>query len=270
MHHIGQSLPTLKSRLGSRLTQLEGELRSLNAAFNSIKPSFMPDSLTSRRRSFMDLAQDPNTLQNVMLNIVRLFGSTIKQLIDGHDGDVASDAFDVLGMVTGRLADTSMNGSKHGVELSGTVRIKYIFQELFPNTLLAIESMLLSSCMDDEIRTIIHNVRGLRAGLFVPDAVFEILIKRHIMRMQMPALDCIDSVHEELVRMIKVLLQGATSPVRSFPRLQEWMVSETIAILEQCRQPTVEEVKRLISMEIGYINTGHPDFLGTQIIKLCT
>jgi dynamin 1-like protein len=70
--------------------------------------------------------------------------------------------------------------------------------------------------------------------------------------------------------MIKVLLQGATSPVRSFPRLQEWMVSETIAILEQCRQPTVEEVKRLISMEIGYINTGHPDFLGTQIIKLCS
>jgi hypothetical protein len=40
------------------------------------------------------------------------------------------------------------------------------------------------------------------------------------------------------------------------------MMSETLRILDECKQPTVQEVKRLIMMEMGYINCGHPDFLG--------
>jgi dynamin 1-like protein len=277
MQHIQHTLPHLKHRLTSKLGQVEGELKVLNTAFESIKPSFGTDatSMYPRPKSLAEGFDDPAQMQNVLLNIIRLFGATIKQLIDGHDGDVASDAFDVLGLVTGKLNETSIQSSltdgkvskKGFVELSGSVRIKYIFQELFPRTLLAIESVLLSSCMDDEIRTIIHNVRGLRAGLFVPDAVFEILIKRHILKMESPAMECIDSVYDELVRMIQLLLKGPTSPVRSFPRLQDWMLDETIAILGMCRQPTVEEVKRLIMMEVGYINTGHPDFLGTLFIR---
>jgi hypothetical protein len=36
----------------------------------------------------------------------------------------------------------------------------------------------------------------------------------------------------------------------------------SVEMLDRCKKPTIEEVKRLIQMEICYINTGHPDFIG--------
>lgn len=66
------------------------------------------------------------------------------------------------------------------IQLNSTVRIKHLFQDIFPEALKSLENRLLSSYYDDEIRTLLHNVRGLRAGLFIPDSVFELLVKKHI------------------------------------------------------------------------------------------
>ena len=260
IHHIHQYMPSLKSRLSQKISSLEKELAIMNAPFKNLDPT----------GTNLDFTNNPQRLQNALLNIIRTFGDTVKSLIDGHDGDISSDTFDILGFMTGAPSTNdpfrkSWSGETGQiVELNSSVRIKYIFKDLFPRTLIQIERRLLSSTMDDEIRTIIYNVCGLRAGLFVPDAVFEIMIKKEILRLENPALDCVDSVHTELVRMINMILTGHNSCIRCFPRLQEWMMLETHVILEQCKKPTIEEVKRLIAMEVSYINTSHPDFAGKE------
>ncbi len=216
-----------------------------------------------------DVLSDENQMRTVMLNIIRSFTFTIKSLIDGHDGDVTDDAFQLMSFVSGSVTTSSTADGEeirgltpNHIELNNAVRIKFIFQDVFPDTLKTIENYLMSSCMDDEIRAIIHNARGLRAGLFVPDALFELLIKRFILQMESPSMDCVDAVYDELLKMLRAVLAGPGSPVRSFPRLLDWMMNESVEMLDRFKKPTMEEVKRLIQMEICYINTGHPDFIG--------
>jgi hypothetical protein len=50
-----------------------------------------------------------------------------------------------------------------------------------------------------EIRTIMRNLAGLKSTLFVPQETFEMLIKRQIMRLEGPALECVEQVEQELV-----------------------------------------------------------------------
>jgi len=38
-------------------------------------------------------------------------------------------------------------------------------------------------------------------------------------------------------------------------------------VLQKCHQPTNEMIKHLIEIELGYINTNHPDFIsGTNCL----
>ena len=250
----------------------------LNSPFDSIDPSFLGDQFDSRAdkvRSVSEFSTDPVTLQRVLLNIVRLFGVTVKQILDGHDGDIDSDAFGSLSFITGHrgafggsgsgsdLAGSRVSIASHRslVEMNISVRIKYIFLETYPSTLKKLEDILLSSDMDNELRAIIHNTRGLRAGLFVPNSVMEILIKRHILKLEAPALQCVDAVHHELLRLVEQILTNPGSPIHSFPQLSEWIATTANEVLESCKLMATQEVKRLIKMETAYINTGHPDFL---------
>ena len=267
MHHIEKHLPALKHRLVSRLSELDKELSALKAPFSSLDASFFDTVGESAG------PDDPTYQQAIIFNILRSFGSTIKMLIDGHDGDISNDAFNALGYITGtqafdpnnKYADSNLsNIGPKLAELNSSVRIKYIFQDIFPSALHSLESRILSSYYDDEIRTMIHNVRGLRAGLFIPDSVFELLIKKHILQLESPAMTCVDMVHVELAKMIRGVLEGPQSPVRMFPALLTWMINVTQWVLDSCKQPCVEEVKRLIEMEVAYINTAHPDFLGNK------
>lgn len=264
--HIAKYLPLLQQRLNGRLDSLEKELEVLNLPFKTMDPLFSGGNSNTS-------PSDPRQMKNVLLNIVRSFSGAVKQIIDGHDGDIGTDSFDALSFIMGSgttkqlgMAEQrrSIGIAPQQIELNSSVRIKYLFQEVYPETLQSIESILLSTCMDEDIRAIIHNSRGLRAGLFVPDALFEVLIKRHILQLEMPAVECVHEVYDELVKMMRSLLEGPTSPVRAFPRLLEWMMLETTQLLDKAKKPTMDQVKALIQMEIGYINTAHPDFLGQQ------
>lgn len=68
----------------------------------------------------------------------------------------------------------------------------------------------------------------------------------------------------EMQQLIRQILEGPQSPVRHFPALLDWMMNVTLSVLDASIKPTVEEVKRMIAMEVGYLNTSHPDFLGHQ------
>lgn len=67
------------------------------------------------------------------------------------------------------------------------------------------------------MRTAIKNSGGIRGTLLIPDAPFELLVRRAINRLLAPALQCKEFVHSELLR---VAAQCVPPDVARFPRLQ--------------------------------------------------
>lgn len=95
--------------------------------------------------------------------------------------------------------------------------------------------------------------------MFVNEVAFENLIKKQILRLRSPCLECAGLVHTELRKLIKMI---------NIPELERFqnMMNEINKVMEkylqQCLIPTEDMIKSLIEIELGYINTNHPDFCG--------
>ena len=74
-----------------------------------------------------------------------------------------------------------------------------------------------SELSDDNIRTAIKNSGGVRGSLLIPDAPFELLVRRAIARLLQPCLQCKDFVHAELLR---IAAQCTPPDIARFPKLQ--------------------------------------------------
>lgn len=74
-----------------------------------------------------------------------------------------------------------------------------------------------STLSDDDIRTAIKNSGGVRGSLLLPDAPFELLVRRAIGRLLPPALQCKDFVFAELQR---IATHSIPPDVQRFPALQ--------------------------------------------------
>jgi dynamin 1-like protein len=81
-----------------------------------------------------------------------------------------------------------------------------------------------SELTDDDVRTAIKNSGGIKGSLLIPEAPFELLVRRAIERLLPPALQCKDFVHGELLR---IASQCAPPEVRRFQILG---VSDTGAV----------------------------------------
>lgn len=67
------------------------------------------------------------------------------------------------------------------------------------------------------MRTAIKNSGGVRGSLLIPDAPFELLVRKAICRLLQPALQCKEFVHAELLR---IAAQCAPADITRFPKLQ--------------------------------------------------
>ncbi|BHF73642.1 Dynamin-1-like protein [Sparganum proliferum] len=141
-------------------------------------------------------------------------------------------------------------------ELCGGARICYIFHETFYSTLYRIDPLGGLTTLD--ILTAIRNATGPRPALFVPEVAFELLVKRQIRRLEEPSLRCVELVHEEMQRIIQHC--GAQQEMLRFPNLHERIVDVVTSLLRKRLPPTNEMVTNLVSIELSYINTRHPDF----------
>lgn len=70
---------------------------------------------------------------------------------------------------------------------------------------------------DEDIRTAIKNSGGVKGSLLIPDAPFELLVRRAISELRSPCVQCKDFVHAELLR---IATQCAPTDVARFPALQ--------------------------------------------------
>ncbi|XP_062023348.1 dynamin-related protein 3A-like [Rosa rugosa] len=142
-------------------------------------------------------------------------------------------------------------------ELSGGARIQYIFQSIFVKSLQEVDPC--DDVTDDDIRTAIQNASGARNALFVPEVPFEVLVRRQIARLLDPSLQCLRFVYEELVKISRTC---EVTELQRFPVLRMRLDEVMVNFLRDGAQPAERMIENLIEMEVDYINTSHPNFLG--------
>ncbi|CAN0482348.1 unnamed protein product, partial [Ectocarpus sp. 12 AP-2014] len=142
-------------------------------------------------------------------------------------------------------------------ELYGGARISYIFHEIFSHSLATIDPF--EGLTDQDIRTAIYNANGTRPSLFVPEMSFDLLVRKQIARLEQPGLQCADLVFDEMQR---IAAQCEGTELTRFPCLRDRIVEVNHQLLRKCMNPTQVMISNLIKLELAYINTSHPDFIG--------
>ena len=144
-------------------------------------------------------------------------------------------------------------------QLSGGARICYIFHHTLSRALHGINP--LEGLNRKDILHAISNAMGPRPALFVSEMAFELLVKRQIRLLLQPSLQCVELVYEELQRIIQYCLSNLRDFQR-FPILRERMNAVVMGLIRGRLPVTNQMVENLISIELAYINTNHPDFVG--------
>lgn len=142
-------------------------------------------------------------------------------------------------------------------ELSGGARIHYIFQSIFVKSLEEVDPC--DDLTDDDIRTAIQNATGPKSALFVPEVPFEVLIRRQIARLLDPSLQCARFIYDEL---IKISHRCLSIEMQRFPFLRRRMDEVIGNFLREGLEPSETMIGHIIEMEMDYINTSHPNFIG--------
>ncbi|CAN8276168.1 unnamed protein product [Cochlearia groenlandica] len=151
-------------------------------------------------------------------------------------------------------------------ELSGGARIHYIFQSIFVKSLEEVDPC--EDLTNDDIRTAIQNATGPRSALFVPDVPFEVLVRRQISRLLDPSLQCARFIFDEL---IKISHRCMMNELQRFPVLRKRMDEVIGDFLREGLEPSEAMIGDIIDMEMDYINTSHPNFIGgTKAVQVAT
>lgn len=74
---------------------------------------------------------------------------------------------------------------------------------------------------------------------------------------------CAELVHEEMVR-IAGQCEDGIGELRRFTGLRQRINDVVIEFLRTRLDPTQQMIESIVGMELAYINTNHPDFVGGQ------
>jgi dynamin 1-like protein len=178
--------------------------------------------------------------------------------LSGSDDHRAASLLNLLTRYAGEYSnalDGRSSAATH--ELSGGARISYIFHSKFGRDLDRMDPF--EDLAMDDIRTALRNATGHRTPLFIPESAFELLVKRQLARFLPPSLACVELVYDELTR----LAESIESPeLARFSRLRDAVSDASLKLLKQQKEPTMAMVRNLVDMELNYINTWHPGFVG--------
>lgn len=191
------------------------------------------------------------------------YGEALHRQTAGEKGALLLSLF---AKFAGRFDDTVEGRSAAPLEgtgqLLGRARIDFLFRDVFAKTIRAYDSF--AGLSDDDIRTALRNATGPRAKLFIPEAAFELLVRRQVAKLQAPSLQCAELVFDELQR---VLLLSELPEFRRFVRLRDQIFAVVRDILRRCLEPTMAMIRDLVQIEMAYINTSHPDFIQAAALR---
>ncbi|THU68836.1 hypothetical protein C4D60_Mb08t08050 [Musa balbisiana] len=168
-----------------------------------------------------------------LLNILTKYCEAFSSVVEGKNEELSTD------------------------ELSGGARIHYIFQSIFVKSLEEVDPC--EDVTDEDIRMAIQNATGPKSALFVPEVPFEVLVRRQIGRLLDPSLQCAKFIYDELIKMSHRCL---ASELQRFPVLRKSMDEVVGSFLREGLQPAETMITHIIEMEMDYINTSHPNFVG--------
>ncbi|VDL69804.1 unnamed protein product [Nippostrongylus brasiliensis] len=174
-------------------------------------------------------------------------------------GEPVADKSHTLLQIITRFATSytsTIEGTARNIEtteLCGGARICFIFHEIFRKSL---ESVVLVTSLER------FPFQGPRPALFVPEVAFELLVKRQIQRLEEPSLRCVELVHEEMQRMVKHCGLTTQQEMQRFPTLYDKINEVVSGVLKSRLVPTNEMVANQVAIELAYINTRHPEFVG--------
>lgn len=193
-------------------------------------------TLTSTRQELAALGDERITTSKgaLLLHIINTFVHCYNDTIDG------------------RLSDASATE-----ELYGGARINYIFNDIFGKYLDGIDD--LGGLGDDEIQITMTNATGPKASLFIPEESFEQLARRQVRILEEPSFRCVDLVYDELQRIVNCI---ELMELKRFDTLKDKITDVVNSLLRECKSPAKDMIKNLLLVEVAYINTNHPDFIG--------
>ncbi|KAI8554785.1 hypothetical protein RHMOL_Rhmol05G0123900 [Rhododendron molle] len=169
----------------------------------------------------------------LLLNILSKYSEALSSMIEGKSKEMSTS------------------------ELSGGARIHYIFQSIYVKSLEEVDPC--EGLTDDDIRTAIQNATGPKCALFVPVVPFEVLVRKQIARLLDPSLQCARFIYDELIKMSHLCMVNER---QRFPVLRKRMDDVVGNFLRDGLQPSQTMIGHLIEMEMDYINTSHPKFIG--------
>ncbi|KAM0947074.1 putative dynamin stalk domain, GTPase effector domain, Dynamin superfamily [Dioscorea sansibarensis] len=225
-HCLG--IPQLAKKLNQILVQhIRTILPSLKSRINS-----QLVAVAKEHAAYGDVAESKAGQGVKLLNILTKYCEAFSSMIDGKD-ELSTD------------------------ELSGGARIHYIFQSIYVKILEEVDPC--DGMTDEDIRLAIQNATGPKSALFVPEVPFEILVRRQISRLLDPSLQCAKFIYDELIKMSHRCLVGE---LQQFPFLRKKMDEVIWSFLREGLQPAETMITHMIEMEMDYINTSHPNFIG--------
>ncbi|GMP38862.1 hypothetical protein CsSME_00009958 [Camellia sinensis var. sinensis] len=179
-------------------------------------------SVAKEHASYGEITESKAGQGALLLNILSKYSEAFSSMIEGKSEEMSTS------------------------ELSGGARIHYIFQSIFVKSLEEVDPC--EDLTDDDIRTAIQNATGPKSALFVPEVPFEVLIRRQIARLLDPSLQCARFIYDELMK--------------RFPVLRKRMDEVLGHFLRGGLEPSETMIGHIIEMEMDYINTSHPRFIG--------
>ncbi|KAI3702240.1 hypothetical protein L6452_27969 [Arctium lappa] len=190
-------------------------------------------SVAKEHASYGEITESKAGMGALLLNILSKYSEAFSSMIEGKNEEMSTS------------------------ELSGGARIHYIFQSIFVKSLEEVDPC--EDLTDDDIRTAIQNATGPRSALFVPEVPFEVLIRRQIARLLDPSVQCARFIYDELIKMSHNCM---VNELQRFPVLRKRMDDVIGNFLRDGLQPSETMIGHIVEMEMDYINTSHPNFIG--------
>ncbi|KAL7236064.1 hypothetical protein ACSBR1_019357 [Camellia fascicularis] len=190
-------------------------------------------SVAKEHASYGEITESKAGQGALLLNILSKYSEAFSSMIEGKSEEMSTS------------------------ELSGGARIHYIFQSIFVKSLEEVDPC--EDLTDDDIRTAIQNATGPKSALFVPEVPFEVLIRRQIARLLDPSLQCARFIYDELMKMSHRCM---VNELQRFPVLRKCMDEVLGNFLREGLEPSETMIGHIIEMEMDYINTSHPRFIG--------
>ncbi|XP_058214367.1 dynamin-related protein 3B-like isoform X2 [Rhododendron vialii] len=190
-------------------------------------------SVAKEHTSYGEITESKAGQGALLLNILSKYSEALSSMIEGKSKEMSTS------------------------ELSGGARIHYIFQSIYVKSLEEVDPC--EGLTDDDIRTAIQNATGPKCALFVPVVPFEVLVRKQIARLLDPSLQCARFIYDELIKMSHLCMVNER---QRFPVLRKRMDDVVGNFLRDGLQPSQTMIGHLIEMEMDYINTSHPKFVG--------